>query len=224
MPIWRISSSWVSSQSTCSSSDASMFVEQVAGAVVAALDGQGDAVVEALDRRVLQRQVDLELLGHVSPTRTLFRRCRFGTPSKNRMRSISCSACFISSIDSSRLLGQPLVAPVLAHLGVDEVLVDRVSSAVSTSLSSSMMSPSPRIPYNVGESIRQQGFAGGAVGRWQRLLLALVQDPLDRPITPGALPAPQVRLSARRCRRRDRSRAGPCARSPHDIGTPPPSA
>ena len=36
------------------------------------------------------------------------------------------SASFISSIDSSRfLLGEPLVAPVLAHLGVDEVLVDR---------------------------------------------------------------------------------------------------
>ena len=42
------------------------------------------------------------------------------------MRSMSSSACFISPIDSSRIfVRQPLVAPVLAHLGVDEVLVDR---------------------------------------------------------------------------------------------------
>ena len=42
------------------------------------------------------------------------------------MRSISASASFISSIDSSRnRAGQSLVAPVAGHLGVDEVLVDR---------------------------------------------------------------------------------------------------
>ena len=49
----------------------------------------------------------------------------FGTPSRNRIRSITLSACFISSIDSSRVvLGQALEAPVAAHLRVDEVLVD----------------------------------------------------------------------------------------------------
>ena len=39
---------------------------------------------------------------------------------------MSASASFISSIDSSRIFSaEPLVAPVVAHLGVDEVLVDR---------------------------------------------------------------------------------------------------
>ena len=42
------------------------------------------------------------------------------------MRSISFSEWCISSIDSSRsLAGEVLVAPVVLHLGVDEVLVDR---------------------------------------------------------------------------------------------------
>ena len=39
---------------------------------------------------------------------------------------MSASASFISSIDSSRKCSaRPVVAPVVAHLGVDEVLVDR---------------------------------------------------------------------------------------------------
>ena len=42
------------------------------------------------------------------------------------MRSISLSACFISSIDSFVLvLGELLQAPVAEHAGVQEVLVDR---------------------------------------------------------------------------------------------------
>ena len=42
--------------------------------------------------------------GTVSPTRTRPRRCMFGMPSKYRIRSISASASFISSIDSWRNL------------------------------------------------------------------------------------------------------------------------
>src|SRR5437762_10686221 len=41
------------------------------------------------------------------------------------MRSITLSACFISPMDSSqRTFFELAVAPVLAHLGVDEVLID----------------------------------------------------------------------------------------------------
>ncbi len=64
--------------------------------------------------------------GTVSPTFTGKSRCMLGTPSRNRIRSMSRSACFISSIDSAAgVLGEALVPPVVHHLGVDEVLVDR---------------------------------------------------------------------------------------------------
>ena len=48
-----------------------------------------------------------------------------GVASRNRMRSINSSACFISSIDCF-LMKSPrrVVAPVVTHLGVQEILVD----------------------------------------------------------------------------------------------------
>ena len=78
-------------------------LEQVAAAVVALVDAERDAAVEALDRVASRaRGRGCSCSGTVSPTRTVPSRCRLGTPSRYRMRSISSSASFISSIDSSR--------------------------------------------------------------------------------------------------------------------------
>ena len=41
------------------------------------------------------------------------------------MRSISCSACFISSMDCFLIKApQPVVMPVLTHLRVQKILID----------------------------------------------------------------------------------------------------
>ena len=51
--------------------------------------------------------------------------CMFGTPSRKRMRSMSASACFISPMDCFLMYSERLfVAPVFAHFGVKEILVD----------------------------------------------------------------------------------------------------
>ena len=104
-----------------------MCLEELAGAVVADGDRGGDAGVEARDRLASRASRSRRSCSAaVSPTRSGPSRCRFGVPSRKRIRSISFSACFISSMDSSRVsLGEVVVAPVLLHLGVDEVLVDR---------------------------------------------------------------------------------------------------
>ena len=60
-----------------------------------------------------------------SPTNSLCRFCRFGSPSRNRMRSTRLSACFISSIEAARSPRQGGETPVGEHLGVHEILVDR---------------------------------------------------------------------------------------------------
>ena len=49
-----------------------------------------------------------------------------GMPSRKRMRSMRLSACFISPMDCILMyFGEAFVAPVFAHFGVKEILVDR---------------------------------------------------------------------------------------------------
>jgi hypothetical protein len=112
-------------------------LEQCTCGVVTGGDAGRDAGVEALDRVVLQ-------LGTVSPTRTGLRRCMLGTPSKNRIRSMISSACFISSIDSCRECSASRSYPQLLHiLAWMKYWLIAVNSAVSTSLSIEMIAGSP---------------------------------------------------------------------------------
>jgi hypothetical protein len=77
--------------------------EEVLAGVVALVAAELDAVVEALDRAVLELEVGPELLGDC-PMVSRSSRWKLGSPSRKRMRSASRSACFISSMDSCRTL------------------------------------------------------------------------------------------------------------------------
>ena len=90
------------------------------------LDGEGDAAVEPLDGGVLELEVDLQLLGH-----------RLADAHREQALHVGDAVEVEDPVDDAvgvlhlvdrlvaAVLGEALVAPVVAHLGVDEVLVDR---------------------------------------------------------------------------------------------------
>ena len=66
------------------------------------LDGQGDAAVQAFDGGVLELEVELELLGHVLAHAHRVEPLQVGDAVEVQDPLDQRSACFISSIDSSR--------------------------------------------------------------------------------------------------------------------------
>ena len=86
----------------------------------------GDAVVEPLDGGVLDLQVGLELLGDGLADAQREQPLHVGDalevedPVDQRLGVLHLVDRLVADV-----LGEPLVAPVVAHLGVDEVLVDR---------------------------------------------------------------------------------------------------
>jgi hypothetical protein len=99
--------------------------EQLAAAVVTDPDARGDAVVQPLDRFPLRLQVELELLGHrlSYPHRVQALEVRHALevedPIGERLDVLHLVDRF-----GADLVRQALVAPVVAQLGVHEVLVD----------------------------------------------------------------------------------------------------
>src|SRR5438477_505993 len=101
-------------------------LQQVAGAVVAEAAAELDGRVERLDGGLLDLEVEAELLGHrladVDLAQPLEVRDAFQIED-----ALDERVGVLHLLDRLRahLLPQPLVAPVLAHAGVDEVLVHR---------------------------------------------------------------------------------------------------
>ncbi len=109
-----------------SSSETRIVFEQRPGGVVAGGDAGRDAVVEALDRRVLELEIDCELLGHGLADADRVEALHVGHALEEQ-DPLDDLVGVLHLVDRlvADVLGEPLVAPVAAHLGVDEVLVDR---------------------------------------------------------------------------------------------------
>ena len=102
-------------------------IEQLTRAVVAGADTRRDpARSGGRSRCVSSSSASASFSGTVSPTRTEPRRCRFGHPLEvEDALDERVGVLHLADRLLAELLGEALVAPVRAHLGVDEVLVDR---------------------------------------------------------------------------------------------------
>src|SRR5262249_48873561 len=100
-------------------------LEELARAVVAVLGAGLDAAVEAVDGRLLQIQVELELLVDGLADEDLAQALQVGQPLEVE-HALDELVRVLHLVDAlgADLLPEPLVAPVLAHAGVHEVLVD----------------------------------------------------------------------------------------------------
>ena len=105
---------------------AELRLEQVAGAVVAFGHGQCDAPVVALDRRTFELGVQLELLEDCFTNRDGPEPLHVGHALEIQ-QSHDHRVGVLHLVDRlvPELLGEPVIAPVVAHASVDEVLVDR---------------------------------------------------------------------------------------------------
>ena len=101
-------------------------LEELPGAVIAQASGRLDARVEEADRVTLELEVEAELLGHgladVHLAESLDVRHAFEI--QDALDELVGVAHLTERLFAD-LLPQTLVAPVLAHPSVDEVLVDR---------------------------------------------------------------------------------------------------
>jgi hypothetical protein len=160
-----------------------------------------DTARSALSRTIASRSrsSECQLLRH-GLTRTTPRRCRFGNlevedPLDQRRRPSS-------SIDSSRKWGEALVAPVRAHLRVDEVLVDRGQLTREDVVGGSMISSSPVMAGDpTGQAATMASGAGADLRRpsmygWQppHRMPAPQRDPTSSTVSaPGTRPRPSGR-------------------------------
>ena len=126
MPIWRIVSSCVSSQSTCSSSSVRIDSSRSRLPWSPLREAQGDAVAEPGERLALDAEVGLELLLHGLADAQRAETLQVGNPFEVE-DALDERLGVLHLLDRlvADLLAESPVAPVVAHLGVDEVLVDR---------------------------------------------------------------------------------------------------
>ena len=119
--------SCVSSQSTCSSSPTQDLARAAPRVALSPLSRQSViAVVQALDRAVLELEVALELLGHGLADVELVEalQVRQALEEEDALDEPLGVLHLVDRLGAA-LRGERVVAPVLAHLRVQEVLVDR---------------------------------------------------------------------------------------------------
>jgi hypothetical protein len=96
--------------------------EQVASNKIAHSFAVGDPLAQDRHRILLEEKIAFENSSTLSPIGSLSRSSRLGSPSRNKMRSISMSACFIWSIEIGVLVHSELGhAPMPQHAGMQKM-------------------------------------------------------------------------------------------------------
>ena len=108
-----------------------------------------DGVLQRLPAVHFQRQIAAQDLHRRFADAQLPSARKFGSPSRKRMRSDSPRASSRRSTRGARARLEFLQAPVLQHLGVQEVLVDRGQLVVKHLVENSMTLASPFMPRSV---------------------------------------------------------------------------